>query len=198
MIDDKSVVLVGAGGHARSVVNATGASVLRFVGLDEDGSFLSGYAGELVVVAVGYAGEDNPVKSSRRLLIDRYEQKGVDFGTLVSPDSFVAQDAEVGPGSVVMTRAVVDTGVKIGRHAVINIGAIIGHDAVLGENVNVALGAVVSGGVHLGDNVFIGAGAVLKHGVRVTANAVIGMGAVVVADIAEPGTYVGCPARRIK
>ena len=197
-MDMQPVVLVGAGGHARSVANAIGLSPARFVDANEDEDFLSGYAGERVVVAVGYVGEGDPRESVRRRVINRYAQVGVAFGTLIAHDSSVAPDAAIGAGSVVMTRAVVDTGARIGMHAVINIGATIGHDAELGENVNVALGAVVSGGVSLGDNVFVGAGAVLRQGVRIVANAVIGMGAVVVSDITEAGTYVGCPARRVR
>jgi len=191
-------VLVGAGGHAKSVRAVMRENPARLVVAGEDESFLAGYAGDPVVVTVGYVGEGNPAESVRRRVIDLYERHGVLFGTVVAASAIVAEDVRIEAGAVVLNRAVVNAGACIGRHAVVNTGALIEHDVILNENVNVAPGAIVLGGATLGDNVFIGAGAIVRQGVRIAANVVVGMGAVVTQDITEHGTYVGNPARRIR
>jgi len=196
-VSDKPIVLVGAGGHARSVENVMRTKPVRLVAAGEDESYIADYQGENVVITVGCVGEGAPETSIRRKVIDRYTKGGVTFGSIVADNASIAGDVVLGEGSVVLQRAVVNAGAKIGRHAVINTGVIIEHDVVLGENVNIAPGAIVLGGASIGDNSFIGAGAIVRQGAQVAANVIVGMGAMVTKDIVESGTYVGSPARRI-
>lgn len=191
------IVLVGNGGHARSVANALSGHPIRFVSIDEDDSFLLEYAGEKVVIAIGYVGEGSPVQSTRRKVIDLYKGANVLFDHVVAKDASISSGARIGAGSVVLTHAFVDVGAQIGCHAIVNVGANICHDVVLGENVNICPGAYVLGNATLGDNVFIGAGAIVKQGIHISANTVVGMGAVVTTNITEPGVYIGCPARKM-
>jgi serine acetyltransferase len=44
----------------------------------------------------------------------------------------------------------------------------------------------------------VGAGATVIEGIHIAEGCMIGAGAVVVQDLTVAGTYVGCPARRIK
>jgi serine acetyltransferase len=44
----------------------------------------------------------------------------------------------------------------------------------------------------------IGAGATVIDRIHIADHVVIGAGSTVVADIREPGTYVGCPARLVR
>ena len=79
-----------------------------------------------------------------------------------------------------------------------NTNSIIEHDVVLEDWVHVAPGATISGGVTIGRFSMIGAGATVIEGIKIAAGCIIGAGATVVRDLAEPGVYVGGPARRIK
>lgn len=193
-----SIVLVGAGGHARSVSAVMTEKPTRTVIAGEDESYLASYRGENVIVTVGYVGNVLPLASTRRRIIDLYERHEVSFGTVVADSAFIADDAQIGAGSVVLCRAVINSGAKIGRHAIVNTGAIIEHDVVLGVNVTVSPGAIVLGGSVISDDVFIGAGAVIRQCVKIASGVVIGMGSIVTVDIVEPGIYVGNPVRRIK
>lgn len=193
-----NIVFVGAGGHAKSVRAALGVEPRRLISAGEDESFVAEYAGEEVVITVGYVGRGSAETSVRRKVIDFYEKAGVKFGRVIAPSSIVMASAEIGEGAVVLSRTVVNVDAKVGRHAVVNTGAVIEHDVELGENVNVAPGAIVLGGAKIGANVFIGAGAIIAQEVSVCANAVIGAGALVRSDIVESGVYVGNPVRRIR
>ena len=58
--------------------------------------------------------------------------------------------------------------------------------------------SAIGGGVTIEENVFIGLGSAVRNAIHITSDVIIGCGSTVVKDITEPGTYVGCPARKIK
>ena len=206
------LLLIGAGGHARSVAQAcapryeatayadpTAATDPVLGGLVHAGDDEACRAGrewaEMEAVITAGTASDGSL-TLRRKLIDAYGERP--YATIVSPSAFVAPTATLGKGTAVMHTAVVNACTETGRHCVINTAAVIEHDCRLGENVFAGPGAIVCGGVTVGNDVFIGAGAVLRPGIRVCDRAVIGLGAAVCGDITEPGTYAGVPARLIK
>lgn len=194
-------ILIGGGGHARSVVEAFGSELFGgYTALQE----------AAVPFGVPYAGSDHDIKGSdcaihiaigfndgyrltlRRKIIDFFD--GAQFVTLFSHHAVITHSSKIGQGSAIMINAVVNRSV-LGRNCVVNTGAIIEHDCRIGENVFIAPGAILCGEVTVGDDVFIGAGAIVRNGVCICSGASIGMGAVVTHDISVPGLYVGNPAR---
>lgn len=194
-------VLIGGGGHARSVVEEFGPELF------------SGYAAlqeAAVPFGVPYMGSDHDVKDSdcavhiaigfndgcrltlRRKIIDFFD--GIQLVTLFSHHAVITRNSKIGQGCAIMINAVVNRS-ELGRHCVVNTGAIIEHDCRTGENVFIAPRAILCGGVTVGDDVFIGAGAIVRNGVCICAGASVGMGAVVTRNITVPGLYVGNPAR---
>lgn len=199
------LILISAGGHARSVAEASRPAWkpagyiaperatdpvlggLEWLGADD--SQLCPTLNHPAIIAAGVGSDGN--LRLRRKLIGIYS--GADFATVVSPSAIVSPTASLGEGTVVMHRAVVNACTSVGRHCVVNTGAIVEHDCRLGENVFIGPGAVVCGGVTIGDDVFIGANATVRPGVSICSGAIIGMGAAVIADITIPGTYTGVP-----
>lgn len=211
MIVDKPLVLVGGGGHCRSVIEvaeSAGRSVRcildlpEYLGTESSGYPVAGtdddmprYAAECeFVVTLGSVGNAAP----RRRLHAMVRDAGGVLATLVAPTAFVSPRAVLGAGTVVLHQCVVNVNATIGEGCIINSGAIVEHDALVGDYSHISTGARVNGACRVGSGCFVGSGAVLVHGVSVCDNAVIGAGAVVAADITEPGVYVGVPARRIK
>lgn len=192
------IVLIGAGGHAKSVMAVLQVEPRRLVVAGEDESFVATYAGERVVVTVGYVGQGAPETSVRRKVIDFYIRMGVTFGTVIASSALVMPSASVGEGTVVLARAVVNAEARVGCHCVLNTGVIVEHEVELGENVNLAPGAIVLGAAKIGSNAFIGAGAIVAQGVSIGENVIVGAGAFVRADIIESGVYVGNPLRKIR
>lgn len=214
MNDDSKmeVVLIGAGGHARAIVDslpsevvalgyvapekASGPVLENLTWINTDDDYLASYwAGVYPLVLAAGVGADGSL-ALRRKLAEKYSD--FDFATIVSWSAIVSVDASLGEGTVVMNSAAVNAGAVLGRHCVVNTGAIVEHDCQLGDNVFVAPGAVLCGGVNVGDNVFVGANATVRPGVSICSGAVIGMAAAVVSDIDRPGTYAGIPAKRIR
>lgn len=198
-----SVVVVGAGGHAKVVVATLRASGVAVVGvLDDDpaagpvlGAPRLGPTADVsriglpAVLAVG----DN---AARRRLAEAHP--GVDWTATVHPAAVVHESARVGAGAVVVAGAVVQPDAVLGRHAIVNTGASVDHDAVVGDFAHVGPGARLAGGVRLGEGAFVGTAAACVPGVRVGAWATVGAGAVVVASLPDRVVAVGVPARPLR
>lgn len=205
------IVVLGGGGHAKVVIailKQTGHQVLGYTDQQDRGPILSvpylgtdaklpGLRREFpscgAVVGVG----KTDLGTRRMALQSEALALGFEFPAIVSRHAVINEDVLLGPGTVVMDGAVVNSGTEVGRGCIVNTNSSVDHDCRLGENVHIAPGATVSGGVVVGDNSMIGTGANIIHGVRLCADCVVGAGATVVNDLTQPGTYVGTPARRI-
>lgn len=197
----KRLIIIGASGHGKVVADiATRCGYEEIVFLDDDETVRrcgkypvigkSNRIQELdgdVAVAVGNA-------AIRQKLMERID--GDRKVSLIHPDAVVAEDVEIGEGTVVMAGAVINPGVSIGRGCIVNTASSVDHDCRLGDYVHVAVGAHLAGNVEVGERTWIGAGATVSNNIRICGDCMIGAGAVVVDDIKGAGTYVGIPARK--
>ena len=201
------VVLIGGGGHAKSLLNAD--CDVNFAGyvdrspspgfelpyLGDDSDFLAKSPIEQPAVHIAFVSGPDCTMAARRRIIERY--RAYRSATLVAATASIAPGTTLGYGCALLRGAIVN-GARLGAYCVVNTGAIVEHDVRLGENVFVGPGAVVCGGVTAGDDCYVGAGAIVRNGVSICSGVTVGMGAVVVRDITEAGTYVGNPARKIR
>lgn len=210
---DKGVLIFGASGHAKvviDIVEKTGMFSVR--GLFDDNAALHGQQvygygvmggrDEILardtpklhglVVAIG----SNSIRSEvAAWLIVR----GACLSeALVHPSAQLARGVQVGAGSVVMAGAVINSDSRVGRNAIVNTGAIIDHDCIIGDGVHVAPGATICGGVEVGEQALIGAGAVVHPNVRIGNKVIVGAGATVLDNIEDGMTVVGSPAKPIR
>lgn len=198
--------VVGAGGHARVVMDALICSAdtqNSYVFADDDealhgvemlGVAVLGAPTQLIQigtrfhVAVG-------ANRTREMLFHRFlDVGGVPFA-VTHPGACVSQFANVFQGTFVAARAVVAPASVIGMGVIINHSAVVDHDCRVGDFSHVAPGATLAGGVVLGRGVLIGAGARVLPGITIGAEAVIGAGAVVTADVPSHAKVVGVPGR---
>lgn len=120
------------------------------------------------------------------------------WASLLDPAASVADDFEIGEGSVVGAFACVFPKVAIGSHCFLRPGAVVGHDVTIGDFVYLGPTAVVCGYCRIGEGVHIAPGAVLRDGVSVGPFAVIGLGAVVIKDVPAYTVVAGNPARVVR
>ena len=204
------MVIIGAGGHGREVLDVVEAinalePTYEFVG------FLADYEGahEPLVRRTGSIlgttdlldslGADYVVAIGdprAREAVDRVGQmKGHQSPVLIHPAATIGSDVHIGPGSVVMAGARITTNVVAGRSLQVNVNATISHDARIGDYVTISPGCSVSGNVELGDHVYLGTGSVVIPGIRIGANTIVGAGAAVIRDLPSDVTAVGVPAK---
>ena len=206
------VVIMGAGGHGRVVLDALRlAGTHRAIGfLDADttraGDEVMGIPilggvnlfGKLrkqgiggVIVAIG----DNRVRGG---YAEAVEQAGFELLTVIHPAAILAPGTHVGRNVFVAAGAIISTGVRIADGAIINTGAVVDHECQIGRFVHICPGALVAGRVEVEERAFVGMGAKVLPCLRIGAEATIGAGAVVLQDVSPRSTVVGVPARAIQ
>lgn len=208
----KRVVGVGAGGHARVMIEALRLiGGCELVGLLDSNPALAGTQPQGVPVL----GDDSLLVSLyrdgvhhaflglgatrathvRETLHARLVAMGFDVLSIVHPDAYVSASAHLGSGVTVMCRAVVQTGVHLDTNVIVNTGAIVEHDCRVGAHSHIASGATLAGGVRVGARSHIGAGAIVRESIAIGDDATVGAGAVVVAPVPAGAIVVGNPAR---
>lgn len=204
-------VILGAGGHARVVLDALAAQARwsRYAFLDRDsalrGRMVSGVPvvgddDDLVqaarngfthfIVGIGGIGDNAP----RLKLYEKGLAAGLEPASALHPAAHVAASSAIGDGTAVLAGVVVNPDAAVGRNVVLNTGCIVEHDCRIGDHVQVSPGAIVLGGVSVGRLAYIGAGAVLVQGVRIGQSAVVGAGAVVLTNVPDGARAIGVPA----
>lgn len=190
----KKLLLIGAGGHCRSVIDVVRAvgeyEIVGLLGLPNevgtivDGIEVIGTDKDLMLhlnsvdeclITIGQIGSPK-----RRVVIwEQLIELNAPMATIVSPTAYVSSTVVLGKGSIVMHHALVNAGAHIGLNCIINTKALVEHDAQLGNHVHISTGAIVNGGTSVGDNSFIGSGAVLHHGLEFKEGTIITAGKVV-------------------
>jgi sugar O-acyltransferase (sialic acid O-acetyltransferase NeuD family) len=207
------VLLVGAGGHGRVVldilVQAGGHEILGFLdsnpairGRRVDGKPVLGELDDLprlrdelgvqgAIVAIG----DNGV---RREFADRIDQVGLVLINAVHPSANLARNVTLGTNVVIAAGALVCAHCHVGDSVILNTGCIVDHESMIGPATHVCPGARLAGRVIVEAGAFIGIGATVIQSLKIGYQAVIGAGAVVIHDVPPMATVVGVPAREIK
>lgn len=182
------LLVVGAGGHGRSVAEAAelgdGFEIIGF--LDDAvpvgdlilGCPVLGPISSLVVhrtscdqaiVAIG----NNTVREAlMRQLVD----VGMLAATVVHPKAVVSPRAVLGMGSAVMAGAIIGTEAQLGKGAIVNCGAVVDHHAKVEDFGHLGVNACMAGGSVLGRGAWMQAGSALGYGVSIPAGLTLSPG----------------------
>ena len=206
-MDAKKLILVGGGGHCKSVIDvaeSAGFSILGILDIPENvGKTVLSYPiigtddnipeyvdKALFIVTVGHIKDPN----LRIKIHERIETAGGRLATLISGTSHVSKYSSIGEGSVIMHQAVVNADAKIGKGCIINTFANIEHDAVIEDFCHISTGAMINGNCFVGKGTFIGSQAVMVNGTSIAEGCVIAAGAMVRKNIVKKGIYSDNPA----
>ena len=190
----KEIILIGCGGHCRSVIDVieqedkfkiaglvdksdpkTG-SIFGYpiIGNDQDLEHLV-CKYKYALIAVGQI-------SSPKLRIDLFKmakELGFVLPSIFSPRAYISRNATIGEGTVIMHDALVNANVRIGKNCIINSRALIEHDCEIKNHCHISTNTTINGGVVIGEGSFIGSGSTTKENIIVDANSFIKAGSVV-------------------
>ena len=203
----KKIILIGGGGHCRSVIDViestnkyeiigiidndlTIKDVLgyRVIGSDNDISELSKLTDEFFIT-IGKIGENK-----RRVEIcNELKSNNLSIATIISPYAYVSKHSKIGAGSIIMHKAIVNVNASIGENCILNSQSLVEHDAVIGSHSHISTASVINGGVKIGNNVFVGSHSTINLNVQICNDAIIASNSLVTKNITVQGTYKGVP-----
>lgn len=206
----RDLVIVGAGGHGREVLDVVeavnaGCRTWNVLGFLDDGEVDAGRLGRRgvgllgPVAALADLDADYVVGiggSEARAQVDELASRhGRQAAVLVHPLASTGSDVELAAGVVLAAGVRVTTNVRLGRHTHANVGSVVSHDCRVGDFVTISPGALVNGNVVLQEHVLLGAGSIVTPGRTIGRGTWVGAGAVVVDDLASAVVATGVPAR---
>jgi sugar O-acyltransferase (sialic acid O-acetyltransferase NeuD family) len=200
---NKSLLILGAGGHAKVVIETARRCGYEPTAVFDDDESLIGteVSGVLVkntikslnadisepaIIAIG----SNRV---RKLIAEKF--KKMSWVTLLHPNAYICSSAIVGAGSLVCAGVVIQPDAVIGSHVIINTGANADHDCFVADFCHICPGVNLAGGVQIKEGTMVGIGASVIPLIEVGKWSVIGAGATVIKNIPAQVTAVGTPAK---
>jgi len=187
----KDIILIGGGGHCKSVIdvieqssefkvvgivdkkNHEACDILGYkvVGNDSDLRLLSKKY-EYALITVGQ------IKSPelRVKLFNLALDAGFKLPKIVSPNAYVSKHSYIGNGVVVMNGAIINAGSSIGDNCIINSKALIEHDCFIDNHCHISTNVSINGGVKIGARSFIGSGTIIRESLNIEEDSFIKAG----------------------
>lgn len=188
----EEIILVGYGGHAKSVADCIErqgkyrilgyTDVVQhegtrypYLGTDEvlQQYYTSGVRN--AAICIGYLGRGD----LRQRLYTILKKIGYYFPVIVDPSAIVSETAQIGEGTFIGKSAIINSDAKIGIMTIINTMSLIEHECTLGNFVHVAVSAVLCGQVCVGDGALIGANATVLQCKKIKCGQIVPAGATV-------------------
>jgi sugar O-acyltransferase (sialic acid O-acetyltransferase NeuD family) len=194
----KEFVLIGAGGHAKviiEIIEESGGHIDHIIDDNPKTAILSGYRvtnersfTSPVIVAIG----DNKIRKKFVQLVNS------EFGKAVHPRANISSRCKIAEGTVVMAGATINSDVMIGKHCIINTNASVDHDCKIGDFVHISPKVTLAGNVTVDEGSHIGIGSTVIQGRHIGKWVTIGAGAVIIEDVPDYAVVVGVPGNIIR
>lgn len=204
---DKRLVLIGGGGHCKSVLDTilcldifdeivitdqtllAGSTVMgcKVVGNDDILPHLYHSGIENAFITIG------SIKNTRLRcrLYELVKSIGFTLPNIIDSTALVSESAKLGKGIFIGKNTVVNACAEIEDMAIINTGSVVEHECTVGAFAHLSVNATICGQSSVGANSFIGAGATIIQGIHIGNNTIIGAGSVVLEDVGSDKIVYG-------
>lgn len=204
--DGRPVVVIGAGGHAKVVIECLRHQGWNVVGCTDADPSPRDCAGapvlgsdellpKLKAEGVGHAFCALGGNALRERIYRSLIAQGFELPVVIGPGANASPSARIGPGSILMPGASVNVESVIGAAVIINTNASVDHDARLSDAVHIGPGAALAGEVTVGARTFVATGSAVIPRITIGHDVIIGAGSVVIRDIGDNLIAYGNPAR---
>ena len=204
------LILIGAGGHARAVIDVVNQLFDYKVECIIDLSYNGQY--EKILDIPVYGRLDDFLKpdfeyslhvsigdnANRAEIYEQFQNTDYAFPPVIANSAVVSPSASIGSGSFISPLTFIGPEVVIGENTIINSGAVVEHGSVIGDHCHIAPNATIAGRCSVGNYSMVGLGSCMLPKLSLGQKITIGANSTVIKSISEPGTYAGSPARRLK
>lgn len=209
----EKIILVGGGGHCKSVIDSIIQSgQYKIEGIIDLPENIGSYVLDIPVIESDCNLKklfDNGIKNafmtigsirsiSKRVKLYNYLKKiGFVLPSIVDETAIVSKRCKINECTYVGKGAVINCDVFIGNCSIINTGSIIEHECKIGNFVHIAPGSVLSGSVRIGDGTHIGTNSTVIQDIIIGDNSFVGAGSVVVKNIKGYTKSYGNPCKTV-
>ena len=193
------IILIGAGGHAKSCIDviektkkykiiglidnklSVGTSVLGYKVIGNDRELRSLFKKDIKFahIAIGSIKDS----SLRKYLFVKLSEIGFRFPVIISPQALVSKYCYIDAGTIIMNHVIINADAKIGKNCIINNKTLIEHDCYIDDHSHIATSVTINSTVKIGKLSFVGSGSVIKQNITVEDNSFVNMGSIVFKDI---------------
>jgi sugar O-acyltransferase (sialic acid O-acetyltransferase NeuD family) len=206
----KPVIILGAGGHARVLIDALQQSGTEIMGVTDPDKTLWGQIfmeAEVLgpdekildihperVLLVNALGSTKTTKA-RQALFETWQRNGYSFASVIHPKAVVAPSVSLAEGVQILAGAIINPSTKVGVNSIVNTGAVLEHDCIVSHHVHIAPGVRIAGNVTIGQGTHVGIGSTILQGLEIGENCLVAAGAVVIRSVPDNALVMGVPAK---
>lgn len=203
----KRLIIIGAGGYAKSVLDSIDTSEYQICGFIDDYKKEKEHLGYPILakkidfldkpkqyyyfIAIG-----NNIK--RKKWFDILKKSHLKIINVIDKSALLSNHAKIGIGCFIGKLAIVNSNASIGDNTIINTRALVEHGCTVGNHCNISTNSVLNGDVVVGDGSFIGSSSVTIGQLKIGSWSTVGAGAVVIRNVLDNITVAGVPAKLIK
>jgi len=203
----KKLIIIGAGGYAKSVIDSINLNEYEMCGFIDDYKEAGEHLGYQIIgknldvlknindycffIAIGN-------NEKRAYWYNKLVEKKLDIINVIDKSAIISPKAKIGIGCFVGKYAIINSKATIGDNTIINTRALVEHGCNVGNHCNLSTNAVINGDVSVGDGSFIGSLSVTIGQLIIGSWSTVGAGAVVIRNVADNTTVAGVPAKIIR
>lgn len=203
----EKLILIGAGGYAKSVLDSLDYYNYKLQGFIDEFSKEKTHLGYPVLAK---SIEEIEEKESyvyfitignnihRKRWHDILVKNKLRFINVVDKSAIISSDATIGNGCFVGKMAIINNRAVVGDDCIVNTRALVEHGCTVGNHVNLSTGSIINGDVVVEDGSFIGSGSTVIGQLKIGKNVTVGAGAVVTQNVRDNVVVVGVPAKEIR
>ena len=203
----EKLVLIGAGGYSKSVIDSVDVFNYTIEGFIDEFSDNEEHLG-FKILGKSLEDLDDCQKyvfficignnERRKIWFDKLVKRNLRLINVVDKTAIVSPRATIGNGCFIGKMAIVNSKAELGDDCIVNTKALIEHGCKVKNHVNLSTNSVINGDVVIDQGSFIGSCSVTIGQLHIGEWSTVGAGAVVIENVESNVIVAGVPAKVIR